>query len=336
MGYNIDGGDDSDVGEEGASTQYATVASHTLEELMSGIGERIKLLAEKERNWVEVEKRMRTNIDVANKKITLDIGGKLFATSKSTLLAYPGSFFEAMLSCEEWKPGRDGAYFIDRCPKLFPVLLDYLRMGKVNVKMFAYDVMADLKDEFDFYQIALPEEAIPIMAFDGSKLLNQSQKRQLIAWLGKEVVTSHLYSATRDGFGAAQFHLKCDNKGATVVIASTTTGSVFGGYTPTSWDSTGSYKMNTSTFLFTLENNHKIPPTRYNATTNNNAIYCHALYGPTFGTGHDIHICNNSNSTNTSYSNFPSTFGDTTGKGLATFAGSYNFLLTELEVFQVV
>lgn len=156
-------------------------------------------------------------------------------------------------------------------------------------------------------------------------------------WIGKSTGTILLYSAVRDGFGAAQFHQKCDNKGATIVIAKSTNGCVFGGYTPTSWDSSGSYKLNIGSFLFTLVNTHKILPTKYeiSAATNNNAIYCHALYGPTFGTGHDIHICNNANNTNTSYSNFPSTFKDTSGKGLATFAGNYNFLLSDMEVFLV-
>jgi len=34
------------------------------------------------------------------------------------------------------------------------------------------------------------------------------------------------------------------------------------------------------------------------------AIYIHATYGPTFGNGWDIHIANNANSNNNSYSKF--------------------------------
>lgn len=42
-------------------------------------------------------------------------GGKRFAASKSTLLSQKGSFFDAMLSSGNWKPGDDGAYVCCVC-----------------------------------------------------------------------------------------------------------------------------------------------------------------------------------------------------------------------------
>lgn len=51
-------------------------------------------------------------------KIKLNVGGKIFTTSKTTLLSVPGSYFHALLSSGKWLPDEDNEYFIDRSPKV--------------------------------------------------------------------------------------------------------------------------------------------------------------------------------------------------------------------------
>ena len=51
-----------------------------------------------------------------------------------------------------------------------------------------------------------------------------------------------LYKATRDGFGAYDFHSRCDHKGATLTIYESNYGYVFGGYASISWTSEDSYR----------------------------------------------------------------------------------------------
>jgi len=48
-----------------------------------------------------------------------------------------------------------------------------------------------------------------------------------------------LYEATKDGSSSSNFHSRCDNKGATVVIIETTAGNVFGGFTDQVWNTGG-------------------------------------------------------------------------------------------------
>src|SRR5436853_395421 len=49
-----------------------------------------------------------------------------------------------------------------------------------------------------------------------------------------------LYRASMDGYTNVAFHAKCDNKGATIVVAKTkTSDQILGGYNPFSWDSSG-------------------------------------------------------------------------------------------------
>ena len=49
-----------------------------------------------------------------------------------------------------------------------------------------------------------------------------------------------LSRASRDGFAAATFHSKCDNKGSTVTIVKSGS-NIFGGFTEQSWTNPGIY-----------------------------------------------------------------------------------------------
>jgi len=62
----------------------------------------------------------------------LDVGGRIFSTSKTSLLSLKGTYFESLLSSGKWEPDEDGCYFIDRNPKHFDIILDYLSNGEYN------------------------------------------------------------------------------------------------------------------------------------------------------------------------------------------------------------
>jgi len=70
------------------------------------------------------------------------------------------------------------------------------------------------------------------------------------------------------------------------------------------------------------------------------AIHCHYTCGPRFGnvTGYDLVISSDSNSNQTSYSNFGYSYKHAdyqqgTTKAKSILAGSYNFQTLEIEVF---
>ena len=90
-------------------------------------------------------------------------------------------------------------------------------------------------------------------------------------------------------------------------------------------------------FLFSLRNNENIVPFIANVKRGQEgyAIYCHPGYGPSFGGGHDIHIADNANCNEQSYSYFGDFYQSPPGvRDVETvFAGSYNFTPTEIEVF---
>ena len=73
-----------------------------------------------------------------NSVIKLDVAGTIFKTTQGTLLSDQNSMLAKMFSTE--RNGRipavsqqdTGAYFIDRCPKYFGIILNFLRGGVVE------------------------------------------------------------------------------------------------------------------------------------------------------------------------------------------------------------
>jgi hypothetical protein len=162
---------------------------------------------------------------------------------------------------------------------------------------------------------------------------------KILSWLPQNSKSSLLllFKASRDGFSASKFHQLCDNKGATLTIIKSSNNYLFGGYTPLSWKNSGSYQQDNtnSSFIFTLTNPYNIEPTKFSLKTPQYAICCNSNYLPTFGSGHDIHLCDNCNSQNSSYTGFSVLYTNTTGKGNAIFTGSQNFTTLEIEVYQI-
>jgi len=113
-------------------------------------------LEAKEQSWKAVLSKLEEESAKAKSKITLDVGGTKFATSKSTLTKFKDSYFYAMLSSGRFKPDDDGAYFIDRDPKHFGTILNFMRTGKINLQSWGKEDLELLQEDLDYYQIQLP------------------------------------------------------------------------------------------------------------------------------------------------------------------------------------
>ncbi|KAK8811270.1 hypothetical protein WA158_003005 [Blastocystis sp. Blastoise] len=143
--------------------------------------------------------------------------------------------------------------------------------------------------------------------FKGSSIiLNKSLESPLVNWLGKEKKWKLLFRASEHYYSLSEFHKYCDHKGETVTIIKhighNNHMNIFGGYTDQDWES-GSYsnKSYSNEFLFTLSNEHGIPPTKYDNTYSSYGIICGSSYGPTFGSGFDIYISDQCHSNTNSY-----------------------------------
>ena len=138
------------------------------------------------------------------------------------------------------KASEDGSYFIDRDGTHFRYILNYLRTGQLLVPEDNI-VRRELLTEAEFYQVRGIIDELKARPFKDSVILSSDQQQTLIKWL-KETLTSAsydyalIYRASRNGWGSANFHSCCDNKGPTVTVVKSGN-YIFGGYTEHPWES---------------------------------------------------------------------------------------------------
>eukprot|EP01114_Cavostelium_apophysatum_P001003 TRINITY_DN10869_c0_g1_i1.p1 TRINITY_DN10869_c0_g1~~TRINITY_DN10869_c0_g1_i1.p1 ORF type:complete len:311 (+),score=64.19 TRINITY_DN10869_c0_g1_i1:99-1031(+) len=123
------------------------------EAVLVEMDEKFKVLSDMEKRINEEKKRREENL---KDRVKLNIGGKKFETSKSTLLLIKNTYFSAMLSSGQWKPDEQGYFFIDRSPKHFAAILEYLRTGILHCDFTNELERQSFALELDYYQILLP------------------------------------------------------------------------------------------------------------------------------------------------------------------------------------
>ncbi|XP_028392065.1 uncharacterized protein LOC114516714 [Dendronephthya gigantea] len=171
---------------------------------------------------------------------------------------------------------------------------------------------------------------------------NIEHAKQLVEWMEDKKFSWQLcYRASRDGWGASEFHAKCDDVGPTVTLVKCGT-NIFGGFTDQSWNNKAfvQYKRSNSSFLFSLKNKENMRPFKYPIKDgqNDKAIRCSLLWGAAFG-GSDLVIGSNANRNQNSFSNLGYTYQPPPGyepgapQTKALLAGSIDFTPSEIEVF---
>ena len=216
--------------------------------------------ADKLHNERETFDRMSKKIESTqiSETVNLNIGGQHFTTTRQTLTKDPNSYFAAMFSGRfPLKRSEDGTILIDRDGKHFRLILNYLRDGKLSLPEEATCTdLEDIEAEATYYQIQgiIDESSKPRSAqnqkssiqgataratrlFSDSKILTRELDMILSGMLPYKTGNWRLlYRASRDGFKAESFHLKCDYKGPTVTVVKSGN-FIFGGFTEAAWRS---------------------------------------------------------------------------------------------------
>ena len=214
---------------------------------------RLRRLREEQEVYDSMSKKMESM--QLSTKVNLNVGGQHFTTTVQTLTKDPDSMLAAMFSGRfPMKPAEDGTSFIDRDGKYFRYILNYLRDGKLSLPEGA-TFYEEIEAEAEFYQIQgiLEELGKPRPSKNAdrgakatetlaeSKILTQDRTtaQDLVKILLGMVPYKIgrwclLFRASRDGFAAESFHLKCDKKGPTLTVVRS--GSfIFGGFTEAAW-----------------------------------------------------------------------------------------------------
>ena len=124
-----------------------------------------------EKAALDAEKDAMTDLHILPATIELDIGGKRFKTSRTTLTKHKGSFLESMFSGRHVVAAApDGSFFIDRDPQHFRVILNYLRCGAAITPHDAV-AKAEAAEEAAFYGLQGLQRALLAPPLDMEALL---------------------------------------------------------------------------------------------------------------------------------------------------------------------
>jgi len=201
------------------------------------------------------------------------------------------------------------------------------------------DAMNPLMEDFASIDDQIYELSLSQATSIDSKIVKKADDIKLLKkWLspsGSFLKLKLLYRASKDGMDSNTFHKKCDDYASTLTIAKSSQGRIFGGYSDQKWNVSNNYKQSDKAWLFSIDEKEKFPVKK----GNNQAIYAHQNYGPTFGGGHDLFICMNQiGFGQQSYSNLGHSYeckSKNQNQKQSLLAGSYQFSVEEVEVFLV-
>jgi hypothetical protein len=237
--------------------------------------------------------------------VRFNVGGQIFSTSKLNITQkirkpanndyYEDNQLTRILNgtCEDAKFDKENqAIFIDRNPKYFSYIIDFLRSINENNESNEFDFQLSKLDEdidgllreAEYFNIQSLVDLITLRP--ESNILDSVEFLSLMDLIGFERGSKWrlIYRATTDSFGSDKFHLKCDNIPNTLIIINTVNSYVFGGFSSEAWDESGQYKDDPKSFLFSFINPDN-KPLKLNYIGTGKAMYCHANNGPTFGAG---------------------------------------------------
>uniref|UniRef100_A0A7S4S2E5 TLDc domain-containing protein n=1 Tax=Ditylum brightwellii TaxID=49249 RepID=A0A7S4S2E5_9STRA len=239
--------------------------------------------------------------------------------------------------------------FIDHNEYCFRKIVDQLRLkifSKDNYQPLSLsDITQTEQERFvetaDYYFPGELAQLIWEKPMLDSNILSADQVYNIKTWLDEDGCgsdTKLLYRASRDGWGAPNFHAKCDNHGPTLTVIHSTEGYIFGGYCDTPWSGMGNWKSSPKAFIFTLKCFSGLPPTKMQLKQDrvDYAVRHNQRYGPIFGAGHDIHVYDNLHGNSYGRSCVGDTYECPTEQIDETFlTGARQFQISEVEVFRV-
>ncbi|CAK9076265.1 BTB/POZ domain-containing protein KCTD12 (Pfetin) (Predominantly fetal expressed T1 domain) [Durusdinium trenchii] len=268
--------------------------------------------------------------------IRLNVSGVVLETFRSTLLFESESQLAAKFG-EAWTMQSDemvdGEVFFDEDPELFKLLMLHLRLKGLLGREFAPQIPAPKRGAWNRFTEYLNLEGMKVVDLVDTKLADSQKQLLLLQWLPLKKLKL-LYRATQDGFAPANFHQKCDNRGPTVVLARSTGGYIFGGYTDAAWSSTNQYVRCEGAFLFRLCGPNASPSRHDIFQNHQHGISCSVSYLPVFGGGHDLQLQQCGSQGQATFSVFGHTYNASGTGGQFTFlAEAQTVTVDEIEVF---
>ena len=146
--------------------------------------------------------------NIQENMITLNVGGHIYSTSKSTLCSQKESMLTVMFSGHhKLKKMENGSYFIDADGKHFGIILNYLR-GRI---IYSTDLLEDrktlleLKKEADFYNLVHLKDLVGICLKRFESVAEEMKQNGIESRDGKKYQTKKKLNFERGDFSNCSF-----------------------------------------------------------------------------------------------------------------------------------
>ena len=141
-----------------------------------------------------------------------------------------------------------------------------------------------------------------------SAVLQKKEMRMVKEWLdlGNNVSFELVYSGSRDGYKREQFWNIIEGHENCITFALSDHGCRFGGFRTKKYGSASQYLADKDAFLFSLTHSKKIP--QKEGSNERYALYDYSYKLGSWGGGHDLSLCADCNTSNSSYSNLGHTY----------------------------
>jgi len=169
-----------------------------------------------------------------------------------------------------------------------------------------------------------------LLVFSDSKIIQSDVERIMVdGWVSERGVKSTLlYRGSRDGYRYQNFIGKVGSIKPTLTLVEATTNKRFGGFTDQDWTETKGYKQSSESFIFSISDQDKYPVREVTQ-----GIHCNSDRLLMFG-NEDIHLALDGHLNSNNLCDFGCSY-DNKEKPKESLAGSKNFQIKELEVYQV-
>jgi hypothetical protein len=152
-----------------------------LEGIEDELNNQIQQLEEKEQKWKEMDSQVQGIIQNNNSIIRFNVSGRKFATKVQTLLDLKDTLFYKLILSKKFDLNKE--IFFDRSPRMFSVIIDYLRYKKISYERFTREELDDLRVEAEYYEIS------PIISFLG-------KRKNSIEFVGFETNGNYMYNGS--------------------------------------------------------------------------------------------------------------------------------------------